>query len=255
MEENGGLQIQGLKLAEEASYAKELASAAAVELKNLAEEVKKLSLQNSQLTNELIAVQEASFSRLSNNPSTNGGYAKVNHVKLTQERAWTGRDVDDDVADFDSWELDPDDVKMELKARKEREKNLEVTLLDKEQIEIELRKKLEEAKQREANLENDLAGMWVVVAQLKMEKRTSEELEVDENANRGKGADMHRSVEELQCILEEEKQRSSELKKLISRLKVIQKFEILGSSFSVRVLGFTLKCKTYTHQRARHKTL
>ena len=230
MEENGGLQIQGLKLAEEASYAKELASAAAVELKNLAEEVKKLSLQNSQLTNELIAVQEASFSRLSNNPSTNGGYAKVSHVKLTQERAWTGRDVDDDVADFDSWELDPDDMKMELKARKEREKNLEAALLDKEQIETELRKKLEEAKQREANLENDLAGMWVVVAQLKMEKRTSE-LEVDDNANCGKGADTHRSVEELQCILEEEKQRSSELKKLISRLKVIQKFENLEVCF------------------------
>lgn len=38
-EENSGLRVQNQKLAEEASYAKELASAAAVELKNLAGEV------------------------------------------------------------------------------------------------------------------------------------------------------------------------------------------------------------------------
>lgn len=42
IEENSGLRSQNQKLAEEASYAKELASAAAVELKNLAGEVTKL---------------------------------------------------------------------------------------------------------------------------------------------------------------------------------------------------------------------
>jgi centromeric protein E len=198
-----------------------LASAAAVELKNLAEEVKKLSLQNSQLANDLITVQEASFSRLSRTSSANGsGYAKKSHMKLTQERGWTHRNLDDDVADIDSWELDPEDVKMELKARKEREEILEAALSDKERVEAELRKKLEDAKQREADLENDLAGMWVTVAQLKMEKRTLEDSQADRKENRCTGVDALKPADELQCALEEEKQRNSELRKIVSRLKV-----------------------------------
>ncbi|KAF2301918.1 hypothetical protein GH714_030399 [Hevea brasiliensis] len=62
-EENSGLRVQNQKLAEEASYAKELASAAAVELKNLAGEVTKLSLQNAKLEKELLAARESVHSR------------------------------------------------------------------------------------------------------------------------------------------------------------------------------------------------
>lgn len=264
VEEKGGLQIQGQKLAEEASYAKELASAAAVELKNLAEEVKKLSLQNSQLANDLVTVQEAAFSRLSSKSSaTNGGYGK-NHVRTDRqglgaqtfrvndaERGWMGGGIDLDIeyADIDSWELDPEDMKRELHARKEREVGLEAALADKEQVETELRKKLEDAKQREANLENDLAGMWVVVAKLKKERGTSDEpLEMDvddssqkESINDGviyngfhekchdkvqkKSTDrkepdkQQKLIEELQASLENEKLKTTELQGVVSRMK------------------------------------
>lgn len=60
-EEKDGLRIRNEKLAEESAYAKELASQAAVELKNLAEEVTKLSFQNSKLQNDLIKAQEVTF--------------------------------------------------------------------------------------------------------------------------------------------------------------------------------------------------
>ena len=66
-EENSGLHVQNQKLSEEASYAKELASAAAVELKNLAGEVTKLSLQNAKLEKELVAAQDQANAR-------NGGW-------------------------------------------------------------------------------------------------------------------------------------------------------------------------------------
>ena len=61
VEEKDGLHIQTEKLAEESAYAKELASQAAVELKNLAEEVTKLSFQNTKLQNDLMKAQEVTF--------------------------------------------------------------------------------------------------------------------------------------------------------------------------------------------------
>lgn len=51
-EEKEGFEIHSKRLSEEASYAKELASAAAIELKNLAEEVTKLSYHNAKLMAE-----------------------------------------------------------------------------------------------------------------------------------------------------------------------------------------------------------
>ncbi|CBI38014.3 unnamed protein product, partial [Vitis vinifera] len=144
LEENSGLRVQNQKLSEEASYAKELASAAAVELKNLAGEVTKISLQNTKLEKELIAARELAHSR-------------ANDI--------SGAVYDD----FELWNLDPDDLKMELQARKQREMALEAALADKELVEDDYRKKLEEAKKRESALENDLANMWVLVAQLKKE--------------------------------------------------------------------------------------
>eukprot|EP00250_Pteridium_aquilinum_P014494 c22026_g2_i1 orf=310-4080(+) len=264
VEEKGGLQIQGQKLAEEASYAKELASAAAVELKNLAEEVKKLSLQNSQLANDLVTVQGAAFSRLSSKSSApNGGYGKsgmrsdrqtsgAQTLRLNEaERGWMGGRVDlnDEYADIDSWELDPEDMKREIHARKEREVGLEAALAEKEQVETELRKKLEDAKQREANLENDLAGMWVVVAKLKKERGTSDEpleMEVDDASQKDSSNDnvncngfyekchdkvqkksmdrkdpdkQQKLIEELQASLENEKLKTTELESVVSKLK------------------------------------
>nr|XP_043620505.1 kinesin-like protein KIN-7D, mitochondrial [Erigeron canadensis] len=156
LEENSGLSVQNQKLSEEASYAKELASAAAVELKNLAGEVTKLSLQNAKLDKELLAARE-----LVNHRPGNGG----NRTKPGRNGRISGR-VNDEA---DSWNIDLEDLRRDLQARKQREASLEAALAEKEVIEDEYRKKAEESKKKEAALENDLANMWVLVAQLKRE--------------------------------------------------------------------------------------
>ncbi|VYS65361.1 unnamed protein product [Arabidopsis thaliana] len=162
VEENSGLRVQNQKLAEEASYAKELASAAAVELKNLASEVTKLSLQNTKLEKELAAARDLAQTR---NPM-NGVNRKYNDGARSgrKGRISSSRSSGDE---FDAWNLDPEDLKIELQVRKQREVALESALAEKEFIEDEYRKKAEEAKRREEALENDLANMWVLVAKLK----------------------------------------------------------------------------------------
>ncbi|CAH2061616.1 unnamed protein product [Thlaspi arvense] len=159
VEEKSGLQVQNQKLAEEASYAKELASAAAIELKNLADEVTKLSLQNAKLEKELaaardLAVAAAQAQTRNNNPMNSA--ANRNGTRPGRKARIS-----------DSWNLNQEDLKMELQARKQREAALEATLAEKQYIEEEYRKKVEEAKKREEALENDLANMWVLVAKLK----------------------------------------------------------------------------------------
>lgn len=184
LEENSGLRVQNQKLSEEAMYAKELASAAAVELKNLAGEVTKISLQNTKLEKELIAARELAHSRGSNLQASNNGNRKYSDsAKPGRKGRLPGRANDISGAvydDFELWNLDPDDLKMELQARKQREMALEAALADKELVEDDYRKKLEEAKKRESALENDLANMWVLVAQLKKEGGAIPESNTDE---------------------------------------------------------------------------
>ncbi|KAF3435771.1 hypothetical protein FNV43_RR22863 [Rhamnella rubrinervis] len=172
-EENSGLRVQNQKLAEEASYAKELASAAAVELKNLAGEVTKLSLQNAKLEKEMLAARDLANSRNASLQNVNGVNRKYGDaVRPMRKGRLSGRTNElSGVAcdDFESWSLDPDDLRMELQARKQRETALEAALAEKEFVEEEYRKKVEEAKRREEALENDLANMWVLVAKLKKE--------------------------------------------------------------------------------------
>ncbi|XP_047329481.1 kinesin-like protein KIN-7D, mitochondrial isoform X2 [Impatiens glandulifera] len=170
LEENSGLRVQNQKLSEEASYAKELASAAAVELKNLAGEITKLSLQNTKLEKELLSAKEllhsnkggGTVSMLNNNRKHSDSFRSTRRGGRVSGRPNNGFHDD-----FDSWDLDPSDMKMELLARKQREATLEAALAEKEIVEDEYRKKVEDAKKREAALENDLANMWVLVAQLK----------------------------------------------------------------------------------------
>jgi centromeric protein E len=131
---------QNQKLADEASYAKELASSAAVELKNLAEEVTKLSVQNAKQAKDLKNLQR----------SRPGSRAS---------REFSNFSLDET--------LDLDGLKSELNDRKQREAVLETALAEKEVIEKEYKRKLDDAKKRELTLENDLAGMWVLVARLK----------------------------------------------------------------------------------------
>ncbi|XP_017971537.1 PREDICTED: kinesin-like protein KIN-7D, mitochondrial isoform X1 [Theobroma cacao] len=188
-EQNSGLHVQNQKLAEEASYAKELASAAAVELKNLAGEVTKLSVQNAKLEKELLAARELAHSRGSANQTVNGVNRKYSDgIRPGRKGRLSGRSHDLSGAagdDFEPWNLDPDDLKMELQARKQREAALEAALAEKEFIEDEYRKKVEEAKKREEALENDLANMWVLVAKLKKEGAATPESNMDEQHSNG----------------------------------------------------------------------
>ncbi|XP_009610725.1 kinesin-like protein KIN-7D, mitochondrial isoform X1 [Nicotiana tomentosiformis] len=178
-EENSGLRVQNQKLSEEASYAKELASAAAVELKNLAAEVTKLSLQNAKLEKEMLAAREMSNSRSSIAQTGNVSNRKHGeNIRPGRKSRVSGRGSEFAGAihdDFDTWDLDPEDLKMELQARKQRETLLEAALAEKEIVEDEYRKKVEEGKRREASLENDLANMWVLVAQLKKENNARQD--------------------------------------------------------------------------------
>ncbi|CAI0437859.1 unnamed protein product [Linum tenue] len=175
-EDNSGLRVQNQKLAEEASYAKELASAAAVELKNLASEVTKLSLQNAKLEKELLAARESLHSRGA--AAQNGGGR--NGLRSGRKGRFSSGRGPNHSDDFDSWDLDPNDMRMELQARKQREAALEAALAEKDILEDEYRKMVDEAKRREESLENDLANMWVLVAKLKKDGGNAPELRTDE---------------------------------------------------------------------------
>ncbi|XP_068659259.1 kinesin-like protein KIN-7D, chloroplastic isoform X2 [Aristolochia californica] len=149
IEEKLQLEARSQKLAEESSYAKGLASAAAVELKALSEEVAKLIGRNDALTAELAAV------RNSNQRKVGGGLRNGRREIPTKRQ--------NQVASMA-------DMKRELGLSRERELSYEAALVEKEQRETELHQKVEESKQREAYLENELANMWVIVAQLKKSK-------------------------------------------------------------------------------------
>lgn len=187
-EENSGLHVQNQKLSEEASYAKELASAAAVELKNLAGEVTKLSLQNAKLEKELMAARDLANTRSAVAHTVNGVHRKYNDPRSgrkgrvssrANENMGPGRD------ELESWSLEVDDLKMELQARKQREAALEAALAEKEIMEEEHRNRVEEAKKRESSLENDLANMWVLVAKLKKEVGVVAESNIDKKTGDG----------------------------------------------------------------------
>ncbi|KAI5017412.1 hypothetical protein ZWY2020_042300 [Hordeum vulgare] len=162
IDENRDLINQNHKLSEEAAYAKELASSAAVELKNLAEEVTKLSIQNARQAKELLIAQEMAHSRVP--------------VRKGRPAGSRGRD------EVGTWSLDLEDMKMELLARKKREAALEAALVEKELLEEEYKKKFDEAKKKELSLENDLAGMWVLVAKLKRGAFSISDLNVDDRS-------------------------------------------------------------------------
>ncbi|KAL6523184.1 hypothetical protein OROGR_016787 [Orobanche gracilis] len=145
------LELRNKKLANESSYAKGLASAAAVELKALSEEVAKLMNHNERLSSDLEEARKKSpAQRRSPIPSRNGRKDSYSTKKHS-----------------DTSVLTPD-LKKESRMRREREQHsYEAALAEREQIEAELQRNVEESKQREAYLENELANMWILVAKLK----------------------------------------------------------------------------------------
>lgn len=142
------LEIQNKKLAEESSYAKGLASAAAVELKALSEEVARLMNQNEKLAADLAGSHKSSVTPR----------GKTGNLRNGRKESLTKRKEQDSL----SLEL-----KRELNMAKERGISFEAALVEKVQKEAELQRTVEESKQREAYLENELANMWVLVAKLR----------------------------------------------------------------------------------------
>ncbi|KAG8483757.1 hypothetical protein CXB51_023517 [Gossypium anomalum] len=114
------LELRNHKLAEESSYAKGLASAAAVELKELSEEVAKLMNHNERLMAELAAAK---------NPPTQRRTSTLRNGRresLTKRRDQVGSS---------SY------LKRELAMSKERELSYEAAFLEKDQCEAELQRK------------------------------------------------------------------------------------------------------------------
>ncbi|KAM7530183.1 hypothetical protein LguiB_033593 [Lonicera macranthoides] len=145
------LEHRNQKLAEESSYAKGLASAAAVELKALSEEVAKLMNHNEKLSAELAAQKNPQHQRTRPISTTNRNGRREVHTKRHDHQS----------------SVVPPDVKRELALSRERECSYEAALAEKGEREAELQRRVEESKQREAYLENELANMWVLVAKLK----------------------------------------------------------------------------------------
>ncbi|KAI3523187.1 hypothetical protein L1887_01245 [Cichorium endivia] len=141
------LESRNRKLAEDSSYAKGLASAAAVELKALSEEVAKLMNHNEKLSAELAAHRNSPVQRR----PTGSTRTRQKEVGPTQS-----------------------ELKRELALSRERELSYEAVLSEKDERESELQRTVEECKQREAYLENELANMWVLVAKLKKSRGESE---------------------------------------------------------------------------------
>ncbi|VYS57076.1 unnamed protein product [Arabidopsis thaliana] len=154
------LELRNRKLAEESSYAKGLASAAAVELKALSEEVAKLMNQNERLAAEL-ATQKSPVAQRSKTGTTTNVRNNGRRESLAKRQEH----------DSPSMEL-----KRELRMSKERELSYEAALGEKEQREAELERILEETKQREAYLENELANMWVLVSKLRRSQGADSEI-------------------------------------------------------------------------------
>ncbi|CAN6720922.1 unnamed protein product [Malus baccata var. baccata] len=164
-EEKEGLEVQNMKLSEEASYAKELAAAAAVELRNLAQEVTKLSYENAKLTGDLAAAKEVQC-RSNCQRSTSYDFKRNG---LNGPRGHKGPE---DVVLVE-------ELQRELSARCQREASLEKELSKRDQTEDDLQRTLDKVKQREVDLENELANMWVLVAQLRKSGINSEDVSLD----------------------------------------------------------------------------
>jgi len=247
-EEKEGLEIHSQKLAEEASYAKELAAAAAVELRNLAEEVTKLSYQNAKLTGDLAASKELSLGRSNNGQRHILFDGKQDHSNNMRADVYLKRPEDNVLIE---------ELKKEIVARCQREASLEAALSEKDRKEAELQRRIDESKQHEEDLENELANMWVLVAKLKRNGMISSEplseglndIDFQQNgfisSNCSSGVkfkgnklfdgihnDEINSFEEVRAAYEYERRRCKELEGIVSRLKVFS-FSLLTRVLSV----------------------
>ncbi|CAI9115403.1 OLC1v1016302C1 [Oldenlandia corymbosa var. corymbosa] len=224
-EEKAGLEVHNQKLAVEASYAKELASAAAAELQNLAEEVQKLSYENGKLTADLAS----------------SGRAKSFQKPLSFDMKQTGGQCVECLNKPDGSFL-VEELRQELNARHKREASLVVALSERDKIEGELRKRYEEVKKHEKDLEYELANAWLLVAKLRRQGNNNtedaspgyacdlqritggsfsnmEQMETCEEGDKTRESVQLSEFEELKCHYNAERRRCDELESLVLRLK------------------------------------
>ncbi|KAL9359151.1 hypothetical protein Peur_047274 [Populus x canadensis] len=236
IEEKDGLEIQSQKLAEEASYAKELAAAAAVELRNLAEEVTKLSYENAKLSGDLAAAKETQCRSNCCQRSISYDFTQSNSIGSLPDRRI--RKTEDSLL--------VGELQKELNERYQREASLEMALSERNKVEGELRKQLDEAKHHEEDLENELANMWVLVAKMRKSGVNAEDMPsegVYASTTFGAGLksgfllsnghssriskdetfeniDGMKTLEELKVSYQKERRKCKQLESIISRLKV-----------------------------------
>ncbi|CAJ1971901.1 unnamed protein product [Sphenostylis stenocarpa] len=154
VEEKDGLEIQSQKLAEEASYAKELAAAAAVELRNLAEEVTKLTYENAELSGDLAAAKET-FGKSNLSPTS---YESKQNINNSFQRDGKSKKLGN--------EFLIEELQKDLNARLQREAALESALSVKVEIEAELRRTLDEIKHQKQDLEYELTSMQILMSKM-----------------------------------------------------------------------------------------
>ncbi|XP_027329853.1 kinesin-like protein KIN-7C, mitochondrial [Abrus precatorius] len=234
-EEKDGLEIQSQKLAEEASYAKELAAAAAVELRNLAEEVTKLTYENAELTGDLAAAKEVSCK--SNFSSISSLYDCKQNINNSFQRDAQSKRLGNEVL--------IEELQKDLNARFQREAALEAALSVKDEIEADLRRTVDEIKYQKQDLEYELASMRMLVAKMRksginVEDKSTFLMPIDiqtkvktglptsngyshrkqykEDETLGSIEDMI-ALEELRANYESERRRCNELESHISILK------------------------------------
>ncbi|KAE9595901.1 putative plus-end-directed kinesin ATPase [Lupinus albus] len=207
-EEKDELEIQSQKLAEDASYAKELAAAAAAELRNLAEEVTKLTYENAKLTDDLAVAKE-------------------------------------DCSKSNSSQISSRSLQKDLNASFQREAALQKTLSVKDEIEADLRRALDEIKHQKQDMENELTSMQLLVAKMRKSGIIAEDkstvhmpndihtrvrnglLPCNGYSNRKQYKEDETSgnmedriaLEELKASYQRERRRCKELESRISRLK------------------------------------
>lgn len=235
VEEKERFEIQSQKLAEEASYAKELAAAAAVELQNLAEQVTKLTYENAELSGDLAAAKEAccksNFCQIS-------AYDCMQNINNSFQRDGQLKKLGN--------EIRIEELQKDLYARFQREAALEAALSVKDEIEADLRRTLDEIEHQKQDMEYELTSMRMLVANMRktginIEDKSTVHMPNDvqtkvknrlapsnghsfrkqykEVETLGNMEDMI-ALEELKASYPRERRRCKELESHISRLKV-----------------------------------
>ncbi|XVF36944.1 hypothetical protein REPUB_Repub19eG0102400 [Reevesia pubescens] len=133
-----------------------------------------------------------------------------------------------------------EELQKELNMRNQGEAALEAALSEREQVESDFRRRINEAKRREENLENELANMWMLVAKMRKPGVNDEDISsnisqivarngpLSSNGHSFKlfkeeetRENLHgtKTYEELRACYQEERRRSEELERLVSRMK------------------------------------